>query len=79
MSESDLITLLAWARARYDPPPHRNTLRRWVHAAKIVPVPKKNGRSYFVSRHARYIDYNDPNYVDAIAESLSEPAKANRG
>lgn len=65
-----LITLEAWAENRYgEHAPHINTLRRWVRDAKILPVPKKHGRAYYVSESARYIDYNDPDYAKAARES----------
>jgi hypothetical protein len=77
---SKLVPLDIWAARRYgEKPPSIHTLRRWVREAKIVPVPKKNGRSYYVSENARYIDYNDPDYANAIAEALSESAPAQHG
>lgn len=72
-----LLTLEAWGRARYgECCPSLKTLRRWVREAKILPAPKKNGRSYFVSPHARYIDFNDPDYATAAAEALSESERS---
>jgi hypothetical protein len=64
-----LISLSEWASRRYNPAPHPNTLRRWVREAKIVPVPKKHGRAYYVEEDARYTDWND----------LSEPPEAHLG
>lgn len=69
MSER-LVKLEAWAEARYgDDKPAVGTLRRWVREARIIPVPKKHGRSYFVSENARYIDPSDPSYARAYRES----------
>lgn len=70
MSEK-FVTLEAWARAKYDEPPSVFTLRRWVRDARIIPVPKKHGRSYFVSENARYIHPSDPTYARAYRESAS--------
>lgn len=59
MSER-LTTLEAWAAKRYgDHAPSIHTLRRWVREAKILPVPKKHGRTYFVEETAEYTNYND--------------------
>lgn len=70
---ADLLPLDAWARARYgEHAPSAKTLRRWVREAKIVPVPKKHGRAYFVMASARYIDFKDPNYPKAVAKAINE-------
>lgn len=79
MSDAKLIPLSMWAKRRYEKPPHIKTLLRWAREAKIVPVPKKEGRGYVVSEKARYIDYNDPNYAAVIAEALDESAETQRG
>lgn len=68
-----LITLEEWARRRYDKPPVSRTLYRWVKDAKILPRPRKEGRAYFVTENAQYVDWNDPNY-EQIAAALSEQA-----
>lgn len=75
------VPLDVWGRRIYgDHAPSIKTLRRWVREAKIFPIPKKHGRSYFVSPNARYIDYSDPNYAQVIAEaSLSESAETHVG
>jgi predicted site-specific integrase-resolvase len=57
---SKLLTLEEWARRRYEKPPSLKTLRRWVHEAKIVPIPKKEGRSYLVKEGAEYRNWNEP-------------------
>lgn len=55
-----LTTLESWAQKRYgEHAPSIHTLRRWVREAKILPIPKKHGRTYFVEETAQYIDYND--------------------
>jgi len=65
-----LVTLDAWARAKYgEHMPSVGTLRRWVRDAKILPIPKKHGRSYYVSEQAKYIHPDDPEYTRALRES----------
>lgn len=56
-----LTTLEAWAAKRYgEHAPSIHTLRRWVREAKIYPIPKKHGRTYYVEDSAQYIaDYNN--------------------
>ena len=62
MSEK-LIPLATWAANRYgEYAPSIYTLRRWVREAKILPAPKKHGRTYFVKESAQYLNYNDPAY-----------------
>ena len=72
MSKPKLVSLEMWAASRYgDSPPSKKTLRAWARTAKIVPVPKKEGRRYVVREDARFIDYDDPDYVAALNESAS--------
>jgi hypothetical protein len=52
------ITLQAWAEKKFDPVPHRNTLRRWADDGSIVPKPFKLGRDYMVVPDARHV--NEP-------------------
>lgn len=53
-----LITLEAWAQDQYgEDAPHINTLRRWARDGRIMPVPEKHGRTYYVKPDARYSDY----------------------
>jgi len=49
------ITLDAWARKKYEPPPHKKTLQRWARDCWIYPIPEKVGRSYYVDPEARFI------------------------
>ena len=49
-----LISLKSWAE-RMSPAPHPNTLRNWVREGKIIPVPKKLGRAYYVNSEAKHI------------------------
>ncbi|WP_244120589.1 excisionase [Burkholderia gladioli] len=52
-----LIPLQVWAEQTFgEHAPHANTLRRWVRNGKILPVPIKVGRSYFVRPEAEYFD-----------------------
>lgn len=75
-----LVPLKVWAEAKYgEHAPHIKTLLRWARESKIVPRPKKNGRAYYVSDRARYIDYKDPDYANAIAEAIDEPTETHRG
>jgi predicted site-specific integrase-resolvase len=56
-----LTTLEDWAAKRYgEHAPSIHTLRRWVREAKIMPAPKKHGRTYFVQEDAKYLNHNDP-------------------
>ena len=72
MAREKLTTLESWAEALYgEHAPSIFTLRRWCREGRILPLPKKHGRTYFVSEGARYIDYNDPDYVKAIRESAA--------
>lgn len=50
-----LISLKAWAE-RLQPAPHINTLRNWVRNGRIIPVPRKLGRSYYVHPDAKHIN-----------------------
>lgn len=60
MSEAQYITLAAWAARKFDPVPHRNTLRRWVEDGMIVPPPFKLGREYMVLPSARHVNEPQP-------------------
>lgn len=55
------ITLQRWATLRYgDDAPHDNTLRRWARDGFIYPMPRKQGRAYFVDESAIYLRPGDP-------------------
>ena len=54
------IPLKAWAAARFDPPPCRETLRRWVRRVRIYPEPELIGREYFVDPNAVYVNPDEP-------------------
>ena len=54
------ITLAAWAKRRYDPPPSLWVLRQWVRRGEIHPMPELVGKSYYVEPTARRILANDP-------------------
>lgn len=64
------LTLKAWAALQYgDDAPSVYTLRRWCQQAKIFPIPKKHGRSYFVREGAQYVDdYNDSAFLDRFRD-----------
>lgn len=67
-----LITLAAWAARIYgDAAPSIFTLRRWCRDGNILPLPKKHGRTYYVSEKARYVSHRDPNYVRLARESTA--------
>lgn len=53
------ITLEAWASARYEPAPKKDTLRRWARNLYIFPFPQKVGRTYYVEPTARYTGPSD--------------------
>jgi hypothetical protein len=64
------VSLEAWAEARFgEHAPTIGTLRRWAREARILPVPRKYGRSYYVAESARYIDPSDPSYAKVYRES----------
>jgi hypothetical protein len=72
MSEK-FVTLEVWARAQYGKDaPHVDTLRRWCREGYILPLPKKHGRSYFVSVNARYVHHSDPDYMRIYRESKAK-------
>jgi hypothetical protein len=52
-----LIPVHVWAKQMFgEYAPHRHTLRNWVNAGKIYPMPVKVGRSYFCCPDAEYFD-----------------------
>jgi hypothetical protein len=52
-----LMTLQAWAETLFGKnKPHRNTLLSWRRNGRIVPLPIKCGRQYFVEPSAVYCD-----------------------
>jgi hypothetical protein len=73
---SKLLTIEEWANRRYSSPPSKRTLRRWIKDAKIVPVPKKEGRRYVVSEHAQFVDWSDP---DSAASCIVESQETQLG
>ena len=62
------LTLKAWADQQYgEHSPSIGTLRRWCKDARIFPIPKKHGRSYFVEEGAQYVDdYNDSAFMRRV-------------
>lgn len=64
-----LITLERWGQVKYgEDVPFIGTLRRWARDGKIYPLPKKHGRSYFVSENAEYVDnYNDASFMEKVS------------
>ncbi len=48
------ITLEAWAKKEFSPPPDIATLRRWARDGAIHPAPVKVGRTWYVERDAEY-------------------------
>jgi len=67
-----LITLVEWAKRRYDRPLSSRTLRRWAQSGNIIPQTKKEGRAYYVPENARYIDTTSPDYLEEVAAALHE-------
>lgn len=67
-----LQTLEEWARAHYEHPPSKYTLRRWASDGKIFPIPQKQGRSYFVHPDARYVgNYNSAAFIGGMNGSTA--------
>ena len=66
---SKKIPLSEWAASHYAPPPSAWTLRQWVRAGQVIPVPEKVGKSYYVSTEARRITDSTP--TGAMAEFLA--------
>ena len=66
---SKLILLKTWARETYgEDAPSNVTLLRWVKKRKILPLPQKQGRAYYVSPEARYTEPSKPRQlVDRLA------------
>lgn len=54
------VSLRVWAERNFDPPPCRETLRRWVRAVRIYPEPELIGREYYVDSSAKYVTVNQP-------------------
>jgi predicted site-specific integrase-resolvase len=46
------VRLLAWAQARYTPPPSIHTLRRWARNNEIYPPAERVGRDLYVEADA---------------------------
>jgi predicted site-specific integrase-resolvase len=68
---SRMTTLEAWAAAKFgEHAPRVDTLRRWARDGKIYPVPRKHGRSYYVSEQAQYVNGHS-DIARAIRESAA--------
>lgn len=50
------ISLETWAKSKFQPAPHPNTLRAWARDGKIIPAPVKIGRAYYVESAARHVE-----------------------
>ncbi|WP_092459707.1 excisionase [Pseudomonas sp. NFACC45] len=48
------LTLTEWANDHFRTPPSSNTLRKWAREGRIIPLPIKHGRNYYVESNARY-------------------------
>ncbi|ASW00520.1 hypothetical protein CJU94_19615 [Paraburkholderia aromaticivorans] len=52
-----LIPIAVWAEETFgDYAPPVRTIRSWIRAGKIYPMPVKIGRSYYVKPDAEYVD-----------------------
>ncbi len=60
MSKKPKIPLNDWAKRRFNPPPCRETQRRWVRACRIYPEPELVGRTYYVDEDAQYVNPDEP-------------------
>jgi hypothetical protein len=58
MRQQPKIKLQEWAARRFEPPPCRRTLYRWVKNSLIEPQPTRIGREYWVERDAHCVDRN---------------------
>ena len=61
------IPLVAWAQARYNPPPPMFTLRRWARDGEIQPQPEKVGKSYYVHEDAERVGVAPPDYKPLVS------------
>ena len=64
-------TLAKWGQQQYgEDVPHIKTLRRWVREGKIFPAPRKDGRTYFVEQHARYVgSYSNAEFLGRVRDA----------
>jgi predicted site-specific integrase-resolvase len=69
------VPLEAWARQRWgEAAPSIFTLRAWARSGKIIPMPQKVGRTYFVKPDAEY--RRDPNRSHRLIRRMSVTAAA---
>lgn len=55
METTPNIDLLTWAKATFgEKAQHINTLRRWARDGRIIPLPTKVGKTWFVVPTAKY-------------------------
>lgn len=72
-----MIPLRIWAERLWgEYAPTDKTLQRWTRDRKILPMPQKRGRAYFVKESAQFVDPKDPDYINKVAEALYESEKA---
>lgn len=63
------IPLLEWATRLYPAKtPSIHTLRRWVREGNICPKPVQVGREYRLLVGAVYVNWNDPQSVQAMQD-----------
>lgn len=70
------ITLEAWAKARFNPPPGVRTLQRWAREGQLHPAPVKLGRSYYIAPTA--VHTSEMLAGDGGGQSLVERLEAGR-
>lgn len=60
------VTLMEWAKQRYNPPPPLFTLRRWAREGEIHPQPELVGKSYYVDENAERVGVPMPGHMTLI-------------
>jgi hypothetical protein len=53
------ITILEWGQ-KFSPPPHKNTICRWISQGLIQPPPAKVGRRWYLAENAEYVKDRSP-------------------
>ena len=65
------ITILEWGQ-KFSPPPHKNTICRWIHQGLIQPPPAKVGRRWYLAENAEYVKDRSPQQQEENHEVADE-------
>jgi len=68
------ITIVEWGQ-KFSPPPHKNTICRWIHQGLIQPPPAKVGRRWYLAENAVYVKDRSPQQQDGnhdLADKLEQ-------